>query len=311
MPAFVLLAPIAGRLPAFRLHDRPAIRQPQRRRRIAAGRDEFQPFGVADEMTRDAHLRDQFVVPRRFVVEAEAVALVANGMNAGRHIDIDAARANTSWNLRSAGRLPVRVISRIGRVLREGVQDVGDQQFLVLLFVMQADLENLEYARRVRRRHGLDQPLDRLVDMGTIAGDILAVRAGDQAALRARMARAGGDVIGVEQEGKTFVENRVGRVVRHKQELLEKPGDMGAVPFGRRGIRHRLHDLVFRRQMRGARLGFRPHAAKCLAPAPTRFIQRRLGGFGSLAGIPREGRSCRKRHGKAPALGKRHASRFT
>ena len=235
-------------------------------------------------MARDAHLRDQFVVPRRLVVEAEAVALVADRMDAGRHIDIAAARPGCR-----ARRLPVGVIGRIGRVLREGVQNVGDQQFLVLLLVMQADFENLEHARRVRRRHGLDQPLDRLVDMGTIAGDILAVRAGDQAALRARMARAGGDVIGVEQEGKALVENRVGRVVRHKQELLEKPGDMGAVPFGRRGIRHRLHDLVFRRQMRGARLGFRPHAAKCLAPAPARFIQRRLGGFGSLAGIPAGG----------------------
>ena len=241
-------------------------------------------------MARDTHLGDQLVVPRRLVVEAETVAFVADGVDAGRHIDEAAARPNISWNLCRARRLPVGVVGRIGRVLREGVQNVGHQQFLVLLFVMQPDLENLEHARRVRRRHGLDQPLDGFIDMGAIAGDILTVRAGDQAALRARMARTGGDVIRVEQEGKAFIEDTVGRVVRHKQELLEKPGDMGAVPFGRRGIRHRLHDLVFRRQMRGARLGFRPHAAKCLAPAPARLIQRRLGGFGSLAGIiPREG----------------------
>src|ERR1019366_2529389 len=76
-PGAVFLPPIAGRLPglsiqALRLHRRPAVRQPERGRRIAAGLDEREPFGIAGEMTRDPHIGDEFVVPRRLVVEAES-----------------------------------------------------------------------------------------------------------------------------------------------------------------------------------------------------------------------------------------------
>jgi hypothetical protein len=45
-----------------------------------------------------------------------------------------------------------------------------------------------------------------------------------------------------------------------EQELLEEPGGMGAVPFRRAGIRHRLNQLVLRRQGRGTALGL---AADC------------------------------------------------
>ena len=96
------------------------------------------------------------------------------------------------------------------------------QQFLMLLLVMQTDFENSEHARGLRRRHGLDQPFDRGIDMGAIAGDFRAVRPRDQAALRPRMARAGGDIIGVEQERKALVENLVAGIVRHQQELSRR-----------------------------------------------------------------------------------------
>ena len=127
------------------------------------------------------------------------------------------------------------------------MQDIGDEQFLMLLLVMQADFDNFENARGFRRRHLLDQPLDRRVDMGAIGGDVLAVRPRDQAALRPRMTRTGGDVIRIEQKGKTLVEYLVGRIVRHEQKLLEEPGNVSAMPFRRACIGHRLHDLVFSR----------------------------------------------------------------
>ena len=163
----------------------------------------------------------------RLVVETEPLPFMTDRMNARGNVN------EPARTLCRARRLPGGVVDRIGRVLREGVQDIGEQQFLVLLLVMQADLQNREDARRVRRRHLLDQPLDRRIDMGAIAGDVRAVRPGDQAALRAGVARPGGDVIGVEQERKTLIENLVAGIVRHQQELLEEPGDVGAVPFCR------------------------------------------------------------------------------
>ena len=75
------------------------------------------------------------------------------------------------------------------------------------------------------------------------------------AALVAGMARAGADVIGIEQIGVIGMEGLVARRVLAEQKLLEKPGGVGAVPFGRTRIRHRLDQLIFRRQRRGTALG--------------------------------------------------------
>src|SRR5262245_66564666 len=127
MPGAVLLAPMAWRLPSFRLYRCPPVGEPQRRRAVTAGVNELYPFGVRDQMPRDAHMRDQFVMKRQLVVETEAVALVTDGVNARRHFDIAA------WTLRRARRLPVRIVDRFGRVLGESVQNIGEQQFLVLL----------------------------------------------------------------------------------------------------------------------------------------------------------------------------------
>ncbi len=218
-------------------------------------------------MTRDPHIGDEFVMPRRLVVEAEPRPLVTDGVNAGRHID------KTARTVRRARRLPSGIVDRIGRVLREGVQDVGDQQFLVLLLVMQADFENRKHGFGFVCRHLLDQPLDRRIDIDAIAGDVLGVRPRDQPALRTRVARTGGDVIGVEQERKALVEDLVRRIVRQQQELLEKPGDMRAMPLGRAGVGHRLHDLVLGRQMRGAAFRLRAHAAEGVAPDDARLVK--------------------------------------
>ena len=82
-------------------------------------------------------------------------------------------------------RPPIGIIGRRDRILREGVEDVGEEQFLVLLLVVQADLEDAQHLgqlRLVRVRHEL---LDRFVDMRAECGDPRHVRPRDQAALRA------------------------------------------------------------------------------------------------------------------------------
>ncbi len=102
--------------------------------------------------------------------------------------------------------------------------------------------------------------------MGAIAGDLGGVGPGDEAALGSRVPRAGRHVIGIEKEGEAFVESTVGGRVRLEQELLEEPGRVGAVPLGRARVRHRLHDLIFRREQRGAAFGLAAHRAKGLKP---------------------------------------------
>ena len=53
-------------------------------------------------------------------------------------------------------------------VLREGVEDVGEHQFLMLLLVMQSDLDDRGHRFEIVR--GLDQRGHRRVDMGAVGG---------------------------------------------------------------------------------------------------------------------------------------------
>ena len=46
---------------------------------------------------------------------------------------------------------------------------------------------------------------------------------------------------------------------------------MRAMPFGRARVRHRLHDLILRRQRRGAALGLRAHRAEGIEPIAARL----------------------------------------
>ncbi|MCY1303951.1 hypothetical protein D9M70_536830 [compost metagenome] len=122
------------------------------------------------------------------------------------------------------------------------MQQVHQQQFLVLLLVGQAQL----YPRRqlgIQWRL-LQEPAHVFVDVRAIGPHPGQRRSRQQTALRPRLARAEGFVIGIEQVGEGGIERAVVRCVRGEQKGLEEPGGMGQVPFGRAGIGHRLDDHV-------------------------------------------------------------------
>ena len=108
---------------------------------------------------------------------------------------------------------------------------------------------------------GGDEPLDRRIDMRAERGDVLAVRPRDGARAGPRVTRTGGHIIRVEEISEPLVEYAVAGKPRDQQELLEEPGRMRAMPFGRAGIGHRLHHLVLGAERRGAAFGLR--AARC------------------------------------------------
>ena len=125
---------------------------------------------------------------------------------------------------------------RAERVLREEMFEVGEQQFLMLLFVLDA-----EFDQRVRRGGQIGQRgLHRGIDMRAPDADVVERRAGQQAALRARVARAFGLIIAVEQIGVAIVERAVARDMVAQDEGFEEPCRVREVPFGGRGIGHRL-----------------------------------------------------------------------
>ena len=158
---------------------------------------------------------------------------------------------------------------------------------------------------------GADQLFDRCVDMSAKCGDLVAVRPRNQTTLRARMPRTGRDIVGVEQIGEAFVEDAIAWEMRRKQELLEEPSGMRAVPFGRARIGHRLHDLILGGERGRTTFGFGAHAAKRLEPDGAEHRRR-----GSLCGWSRRGGGDEGRVTRAPCPipvggGKRRHARQT
>ena len=91
--------------------------------------------------------------------------------------------------------------------------------------------------------------------MPAVGGDLLGTGAGQVAALMSGVPGSGADIVGIEQEGVVGMKRLVSRAVFAEQELLEEPGGMGAVPFRRAGVRHRLDQLILRAEGGGAALG--------------------------------------------------------
>ena len=125
----------------------------------------------------------------------------------------------------------------------------------MLLLVVEADLDQRRELREGLLAGGLEELDHSGIDMPAIGGDFIGARAGEVAALVAGVPGTCGDIIGIEQEGVVGVEGLVALTVLAEQELLEEPGGMGAMPFGRAGVRHRLDQLVLGAQGSGPALG--------------------------------------------------------
>ena len=129
--------------------------------------------------------------------------------------------------------------------------DVGQDQLLVLLLVLQAeDDERLDVLVAGPRRN---ERMHALVDVGAVGLDVGERRPGDEAALGPGMLLADALVVAVEEDA-------IGRIERHEavfealeDEGLEEPRDMGEMPLGRAGVCHRLHLAVLRGERGGER----------------------------------------------------------
>ncbi len=175
---------------------------------------------------------------RTLVVEGKAVAGMADLDQAALEVDpahrrIALDRWGTRWR-----------IGRLQRIERQHVLGIHQDQLLMLLLVIEAELEQRMPIAAVP----LDQVDRGLGDMATIGQDLLDAGTRDHAALRARMARPDGLVVGVEEIFVGRIVDAIVARVRAQQEGLEEPRRVCEMPLGRAGVGHRLHGLVFRRQ---------------------------------------------------------------
>ena len=93
---------------------------------------------------------------------------------------------------------PGWIIGRRDRVLGKGVQDIGQHQFLMLLLVVEADLDQRRELGEAPLAGGLEELDHGGIDMPAIGGDLVGARAGQVAALVPGVPRASADIIGIE-----------------------------------------------------------------------------------------------------------------
>ena len=129
---------------------------------------------------------------------------------------------------------------RTQRVMKEQVLQIRQQQFLMLLFVVQPKRKQLRTALS-DNVHRLQQ---RLVHPKPVVDDFGKRRSRQQATLRPGMAWALGLIIAVEQVGPAWVLQPITGHVITQQEGLEKPAGMREVPFGWGGVRHGLGGCI-------------------------------------------------------------------
>src|ERR1700751_3927591 len=134
----------------------------------------------------------------------------------------------------------------------------------MLLLVVEADLYQRCNVRQLVGRKVVKKLHRRRIDMAAVGSDLFSTRPGEMATLVAGMPGAGTDVIRVEQISVVGMERLVSRPILAKQELLEKPGRMGAVPFRGTGVRHGLDQLIFGGKRGGPAFGLISHRKKSL-----------------------------------------------
>ena len=215
---------------------------------VATVGHEVQPLAVGHQAVGDPVGLQPLPVSRQLVVEAETVARVADLDQPA--FDVDPPEVVGLAHLaRATG------VHRLQGIAGQHVLDVHEEQLLVLLLVVEAELERgreLLEGATVEGGHEVAHPV---VDLPAVDPDVVGPRPGDEAALGARVASAEGLVVAVEEEPVLVLERREVALVLGEHEGLEEPRHVGAVPLGGRHVRHRLDGLVLRRQRGGQGLG--------------------------------------------------------
>jgi hypothetical protein len=155
--------------------------------------------------------------------------------------------------------------------------DVGEDELLVLLLVVEAQLDAGEsFGTAVRL---VEEPVHALVDRVAEGADLVQGGARQGAAAGARLPRPHRLVVGVEEVRVTLVHHAVAGHVPRQHEGLEEPRRVGQVPLRRARVRHGLDELVFRGEGSGQAGGGGAHVGVTLAE-PVRARRRDIGRMG-------------------------------
>src|SRR5579862_3602645 len=134
-PCAVRALPIERCLPGFALDGCPALRQPPFRPAIAAIGDEGEILAAGDKPRAEPERLEPNLVTRHFIVEGEAIAAITDFMQAA--FDRNEGELWRAIRCRSlCGR-----VTGSERIERKHMLDVHEDQLLMLLLMIDAELE--------------------------------------------------------------------------------------------------------------------------------------------------------------------------
>ena len=252
-PVSVVLLPVERCAPTIFAHRGPTISEPVHRIAVAARLDEFEILAVCHRPRGERVVTQQHVVARGFVVKCEAASVMTDLCDTALALD------PPEWRDRFRSRRQLLLVGRPEGIHRKVVLDVHEQEFLMLLLVVESQGDAAGDVAPALLGNGVHEREHRLVDMRAVAIDLLHRGAGEQPSLRARMKRAEGLVIGIEQVLEARMERKVAGRERLQQKSLEEPRDVGEVPLGRARFEHALHLVVVHRERRAKTLGLGAH----------------------------------------------------
>src|SRR6476659_8293847 len=143
-PRTVPFYPVKRRVPALFVHSYPTERQPKFRPVVAVLLDKRDVFAICNQPRCQRKRGNECLMPRPFVVVEKSVALMAD--LSGSLFKIDKVVGTPRCGVRKAQRgVRTNTKYRVERVLRQHVFDVCDEQFLMLLFMMESKDQNRFY----------------------------------------------------------------------------------------------------------------------------------------------------------------------
>ncbi len=132
--------------------------------------------------------------------------------------------------------------------------EVGQDEFLVLLFMLQAKFDGRQEKLHPPVARGQDR-LHAFINRATIIVNFRHAGTRQQAPFGTRILNPNLIIVGIEQVGEIVVPRGIAGASLRQDEGLEKPSGMGQVPAGRAGIRHGLDDVILNCQRRTKRFG--------------------------------------------------------
>src|SRR5712691_62301 len=168
---------------------------------------------------------------RTFIVISESATVVADCD--GCHLELDEMGGTPRCGVRTAQDAVPTLKNRIKRVLRKHVLDVRDEQFLMLLFMMNAqNKDRLDFVQQLFVSIG-KEIINMRIDGCAVALCFLHCWAGDQSAQIASMHIASGIVVRIKKVSILRNFGPISREELFQDKRFKKPGGMGQVPLSR------------------------------------------------------------------------------